>query len=90
MSANRLFLVCSHHQNIEDSICIGERLANDTPYASPNLKRLAEWYAKHMACGRGMDHFQLAYNRPQDWDVPQPAEHTPAGAVRLALVQGSH
>lgn len=69
---------------------IGERAGNDAPYIAPSLKRLDDWYTKHMACGRGCDHFQLALNRPADWDVPPPAENTTAGAVRLALVNGSH
>lgn len=90
MSANRLFLVCSHHPKLDESICIGERGGNDVQYMSPNLKRLDDWYAKHMACGRGCDHFQLALNRPADWDVAPPAEDTAAGAVRLALVNRSH
>lgn len=90
MSANRLFLVCSHHPKLEDAFCIGERLGNDVQYIAPNLKRMDDWYLKHMECGRSMDHFQLAYHRPQDWDVPQPAEGSVAGGVRLALVNGSH
>jgi len=90
MSANRMFLVCSHHPRLEDAIVIGERLGNDVPYMAPNLKRLDDWYTKHMGCGRGCDHFQLALNRPVDWDVAPPAEDTTAGAVRLALVNGSH
>lgn len=90
MSANRLFLVCSHHQNIDDSLCLAERPGNDAQYLATSMKRADDWFAKHMGCGRGADHFQLAYHRPQDWDMPQPAEHTPAGAVRLALINGSH
>lgn len=90
MSANRLFLVCSHHQNLEDALCLGERAGNDAQYTIAALKRGDDWFAKHQGCGRGCDHFQLAYHRPQDWDSPQPAEHTPAGAVRLALINGTH
>jgi len=90
VSSNRLFLVCSHHPKIEDSLCIGERTGNDSQYLLPSMKRADDWYAKHMGCGRGLDHFALAYHRPQDWDVPQPAERTVAGGVRLALVNGSH
>lgn len=90
MSANRLFLVCSHHPNLEDALCVGERPGNDSQYIAPSMKRADDWYAKHMGCGRGMDHFQLGYHRPIDWDTPRPAESTPAGAVCLALVNGSH
>lgn len=85
MSANRLFLVCAHHPSLDQAFCIGERLGNDVQYVSPNLKRMDDWYAKHMGCGRGLDHFQLAYHRPHDWDVPPPAEDTVAGGVRLAI-----
>ena len=90
MSANRLFLVCSHHPNPEDALCLAERGGNDVPYTASSMKRADDWFAKHQGCGRGRDHFQLAHQRPMDWDVPQPAEDTPAGAVRLALVNGSH
>ena len=90
MSANRLFLVCSHHPNPEDALCIGERADSQSQYTAPALKRMDDWYAKHQACGRGCDHFQLAMARSADWDIAPPAEHTTAGAVRLALVNGSH
>jgi hypothetical protein len=90
MSANRLFLVCSHHPNFEDAFCLGERVANDVQYFAPSNKRMDDWYGKHMGCGRGCDHFQLAYHRPLNWDSPKPAENTAAGGVRLALVNGGH
>lgn len=64
------------------------------PYATEAQRRLmqgiAHGWKQHMGCGRGCDHFQLAYHRPQDWDVPKPAEKTVAGGVRLSLVNGSH
>lgn len=90
MSANRLFLVCSHHQNPEDALCLAERAGNDAQFIAASLKRADDWFAKHQGCGRGCDHFRLALHRPADWDVPQPAEASPAGAVRLALLNGSH
>lgn len=90
MSSNRLFLVCSHHPNLADAFCIGERTGNDSQYIAPHMRKLDGWYTKHMGCGRGLDHFQLALNRPADWDVAPPAENTTAGAVRLALVNGAH
>jgi len=88
VSANRLFLVCRHHQNPEDAFCVGERAGNDAQYVAPRLKGIDDWYAKHMGCGRGLDHFQVGYSRTQDWDVPQPAEKSVAGTVRLELVKG--
>lgn len=90
MSANRLYLVCSHHPNPEDALCLAERAGNDVPYLATNLKRADDWFTKHAECGRGRDHFALAHARPIDWDVAPPAENTAAGAVRLALVNGSH
>lgn len=90
MSANRLFLVCSHHPQIEDALCLAERAGNDAQYVAANMKRADDWFAKHQGCGRGCDHFQLAMNRPADWDCSPPAEATPSGAVRLALVNGNH
>lgn len=90
MSANRLFLVCSHHQRLEDALCLAERPGNDAQYMATSMKRADEWFAKHQGCGRGCDHFQLALHRPADWDCAPAAECTAAGAVRLALVNGSH
>lgn len=90
MAANRLFLVCSHHPGIEHALCLGERAGNDAQYILPSMKRADDWFAKHARCGRGLDHFQLAYHRPQDWDIPKPAEKTVAGGVRLSLVNGGH
>lgn len=85
MSANRLYLVCGHHPSIDEAFCIGERAIAEGQYTAPSNKRMDDWYAKHMGCGRGCDHFQLAYQRPHDWDVAKPAENTAAGAVRLVL-----
>lgn len=89
MSANRIFLICSFHPSFDDSLLLAERHGNDAQYLAASQKRADDWYAKHMRCGRGCDHFKLAYNRPLDWDVPPPAEGTVAGGVRLAMVNGS-
>jgi hypothetical protein len=89
MSANRLFLVCSHHPTLDAALCLAERPGNDAQYIAASMKRADDWFAKHQGCGRGCDHYQLAFHRPQEWDQPIPAEHTPAGAVRLVLA-GSH
>lgn len=106
MSANRIFLVCSHHKGPEHALVIAERHDADSQYecaidgrcrcmnctcARDNQKRVREWFKKHEYCGpeRGRDHFQIAYGRPQDWDHAPPAENTPAGAVKLALLNGS-
>lgn len=88
MSANRIYLVCQKHQSADQVFCIGERADSDSQYTAPSTKRLDDWYAKHMKCGRGCDHFTVAYQRSRDWDVSTPAENTPAGAVRLELVKG--
>ena len=86
MSANRLFLVCSHHQSLEDAFCIGERANGEGQYMAASVKRMDDWYAKHMRCGRGCDHFQLAYHRPRDWDVPEAAKPV-AATVRLEIAK---
>lgn len=89
MSANRLFLVCSHHPNLEDALCLGERADAESQYTTAiSSSKADEWFAKHMTCARGCDHFQLAYHRPQDHDVPRHLRTT-AQAVRMALVNGS-
>lgn len=96
MSANRLFLVCAHHPQIEDSLLLAERANNESAYEGSffsgrdDLRRVDDWFEKHSKCGRTRDHFTLAYHRPHDWDVAPPAEHTVAGGVRMALVNGSH
>lgn len=86
MSANRLFLVCSAHPQIEEALCLAERAGNDVQYLASNMKRVDDWYLKHQHCMPGCDHFQLALNRTADWDCSPPARNTTAGAVRLALV----
>lgn len=91
MSANRIYLVCSHHQSPEDAMLLGERGASDVGYEAAKLKTFDKWLEKHANCGRDKDHFKLAYGRPQNWDVSPPAENTPAGGVRIALMsEGSH
>lgn len=85
MSANRLFLVCSAHPNIEDALCLGERATASSVYEMTATKRADKWLTTHGSCG--VDHFQLAYHRPKGWDVSPPAQDTPAGAVRLAIAE---
>ena len=100
MSANRLFLVCQHCPELEHALCIASRQdAQDgyrvhecrchgkCPCPAQELARQRAWFKQHAACG--VDGFKLAYHRPQGWDVSPPAQNTPAGAVRLALVNGS-
>lgn len=89
MASNRLLLVCKYCQNIEDAYCIGERVGNDVQFIAPSLKRMDDWYGKHFKCGPGCDHIAFAMHRPADWDHSPPAESTPAGAVRMALVNGA-
>jgi hypothetical protein len=86
MSANRMFLVCSHHPQIEDALCLADRADQTAQYTVASVRRADEWFAKHSGCGRGCDHFQLAFHRPQNWDTPKIADPIPT-AVRLALVQ---
>lgn len=85
MSANRLYLVCSHHQNPEDALLLGERESPVTAYDPAKFKNAEGWFQRHADCGRSKDHFQLAYGRPQNWDVAPAAEETVAGGVRLAV-----
>lgn len=97
LSANRIFLVCSAHPNIEDALCIADRPPGDSRYyCASNCRCLkckcaekardqrGAFFAKHANCG--VDQYSLAYHRPKGWDVSPPAQDTPAGAVRLALV----
>lgn len=84
MSANRIFLVCSHCRELESALLLAERADGDAQYIAASTKRADDWYARHQRCGRGSDHFQIAYHRPLDWDVPELATKA-ACAVRLAL-----
>ncbi len=91
MSANRIYLVCSHHPNPEDALLICERADRIATYEPAKPKKADEWFLVHRSCGRGRDHFQLAYHRPQDHDRPLPAEDTVAGGVKLAMaINGTH
>lgn len=85
MSANRILLCCSYHKSIEDMLCLAERADGDAQYTATSMKRADDWYARHQRCGPGADHYQLAYQRPLDWDVSPPAPEA-AAAVRMALV----
>jgi hypothetical protein len=100
MSANRLFLVCSKHPSPEDALCLAERSEGASRYyvewcrcrgkcgcQAQTLGRQRDWFKTHAECG--VDCFQLAFHRPPGWDVSPPAEDTPAGAVRIALLNGS-
>jgi hypothetical protein len=83
VSANRIFLVCSHHPQLENALCLGERGDGSSVYSAANMKRADEWFAKHSSCG--VDTFNLAFHRPQGWDQSPDAQDTVAGGVKLAL-----
>lgn len=87
MSANRIFLVCSHHKSLNDAMLLCERVDASATYEPPNLKRLSEWLQTHSKCGNP-DDFQLAFHRPQNWDVSPPAIDSVPGAVKLAIALG--
>lgn len=88
MSANRIFLVCSHHPSIEDALLLSERMPGNTTHEPPlKFSHQAAWFERHARCGNP-DDFQLAFQRPQNWDVSPPAQDTVAGAVRLGIING--
>lgn len=89
MSANRILLVCSHCRSMEQSLLIAERTDASATFTATNYKRADAWFEKHAKCGNP-DDYQLAFHRPQNWDVSPPAQNTVAGGVKLALVNGSH
>lgn len=91
MSANRIFLVCSHHPSIEDALLIADRQDGTTPYTAgmPRSGRADDWFVKHVRCAPGSDHFKLAYHRPQDWDLVRPELEPINAGVKLAIVNGS-
>lgn len=87
MSANRIFLVCSHHPQLENSLCVAERLDASNLFEPANLKHIEDWFERHAKCGNP-DDFQLAYQRPRNWDVSPPAQDSVAGAVRMGILNG--
>ncbi len=100
MSANRIYLVCQHHPQPEEALCLAERADGHSQYRpaecrclgkcscpAKELARQRDWFKKHAECG--VDSFKLAYQRPQGWDVSPPAEDTVAGQVRVAIINGS-
>lgn len=88
MSANRIFLVCSHHPSIEDALLIADRADATAQYTAAMPRRADEWFATHAKCARGCDHFKLAFNRPLDWDVPKPQLEPVSAGVKLAIIDG--
>lgn len=91
MSANRLYLVCTHHTNPEEALLLGERASYEAGYTPSKYKNARDWFDAHAACGRTRDHFALAYGHPADWDIDPPAEDTVAGQVKLAVaINGAH
>jgi hypothetical protein len=89
MSANRIFLVCQHCPQPESALLLADRADGEAQYMGANLKRCDDWYGKHQRCGSGVDHFRLAYQRTQDWDVSPPAPATAVG-VRIALANSTN
>lgn len=47
---------------------------------------LERWFESHAECSPEPDHFQLAFEKGLNWDVPKDAEPVP-NAVRNALVK---
>lgn len=99
MSANRIFLVCQYCPQPENALLLAERGEGHLEYEAGARKLADKWFRDHAYCGtvtnsasqmtKTVDHFKLAYNRPQDWDVSPPAQNTVAGGVKLALINGS-
>ena len=93
MSANRIFLVCSHHPQLEHALLLCERAPahalHELSFSThADMKRASTWFEKHSKCGNP-DDFQLAFNRPPNWDVSPPAQNTVAGGVRMGIINGS-
>src|SRR5262245_10683616 len=86
MSANRLFVVCSHHPTMDQALCIAERTVWGLPYEAGRSITADAWFERHARCGKGntCDHFKLAMHRPADHDKPV---ETVGQAVKLTLVK---
>lgn len=85
MSANRIFLVCSHCRELESALLLAERADGEAQYIAASMKRADDWYARHQRCGNP-DDLQLAFHRPLNWDVSPPAPKV-AAAVRLEIAK---
>lgn len=84
MSANRIFLVCTHHPEEQHALVLGSRLANGY-HRAPRPVQIEEWFDLHKHCGGNADHFTIAFQKPKNWDISPPAPPI-AAHVRLALV----
>jgi hypothetical protein len=89
--SNTIYLVCVHHPDKSDAFVLAER-ADLTGYVHGKLlprylqsqaDRLAKFFKRHAHCGRGCDHFTIAFDKQKDWDLPKPAPV--AEAVHLNL-----
>lgn len=90
MHGNRMYLVCQHCPQPADALILAERAGNDAQFtAECGTSRMDKWLAAHQKCGKGCDKFTVAYLQPKDWDVSPDATDTTAGAVRMALLNGS-
>lgn len=84
MSANRIYLVCSHCREPEHALLLAERPDGNSTHEPPlRTSHMTAWFERHARCGKP-DDFQLAFGRPQNWDVPELATKAASG-VRLAL-----
>lgn len=87
-TGNRIYLVCTAHQQESKSLMLGKRL-NGAYGRPPSAHEINAWFDEHANCPGAPDCFKLAYQQPQNYDVDPPAD--PAtnvkAAVKLALVK---
>jgi hypothetical protein len=94
--SNTIYLVCVHHPDKADAFVLAERadLMGYTHFLDQGGKmlprfmqsqadRLAKFFKRHKHCGRGCDHFTIAFDQAKDWDIPKP--ETLAEAVHAHL-----
>lgn len=88
MTDNRLYLVCTAHQEESHSLMLGKRLQGAYGRA-PGAHEMNTWFDEHANCPGAPDCFRLAYAKPQNHDVDPIADPSTSikAAVKLALVK---
>jgi hypothetical protein len=85
---NRLYLVCTAHQEESKALMLGKRLQSAYGRA-PGAHEMNSWFDEHAQCPGAPDCFRIAYAKSQNHDVDitvDPATNVKA-AVKLALVK---
>lgn len=87
-TGNRLYLVCTAHEQEGAALMLGKRL-NGAYGRPPSAHEINAWFDEHANCLGAPDCFRLAYQKAQNYDVDPVADPKTdlKAAVKLALVK---